>query len=216
MSFIVGYSPTLDKSISENNYFRSSLDEVVQGVFSRDNLLVLMDANARTGMRGIGWIDSEVMGAYGRDKLNDNGDRLLTHATDNKLALLNTYYAPSARGISYTFQSPNRGKARYKIDYMLTRQGDKRLVRNFTVRTPQGEKVESDHNLVSGNIRRLGRIAPNRQTTAIKNRRAIDLPRLMVDPHLRMNLQNAIAAKLSSTTPGTNAGSVNDMASLLT
>ena len=47
-----------------------------------------MDANARTGMRQIGWTDSKVMGAYGRDELNDNGERLLIHATDNKLALL--------------------------------------------------------------------------------------------------------------------------------
>ena len=38
----------------------------------------------------------------------------------------------------------------------------------------------------------------------------------MADPHLRMNLQNAIAANLASPTPGTNAGSVDDMASLLT
>ena len=51
-----------------------------------------MGANARTGMRGIEWTDSKVLGAYGRDELNDNGERLLTHATANKLALLNTYY----------------------------------------------------------------------------------------------------------------------------
>ena len=37
----------------------------------------------------------------------------------------------------------------------------------------------------------------------------------MVDPRLRMNLLNAIAAKLASPTPGTNAGSVGYMASIL-
>ena len=58
MSFIVGYAPTLDKSTSERDNFWSSLDEVVKGVPSRDHLLVLMDANARTGMRGIEWTDS--------------------------------------------------------------------------------------------------------------------------------------------------------------
>ena len=67
VSFIVGYAPTLDKSTSENDCFLSSLDEVVKGVPSRDHLLVLMDANARTGMRGIGSTDSKVLGAYGRD-----------------------------------------------------------------------------------------------------------------------------------------------------
>ena len=144
VSFIVGYAPTLDKSTSENDYFWSSLDEVVKGAPSRDHLLGLMDANARTGMRGIGWTDSKVLGAYGRDELNDNGERLLIHATDNKLALLNTYYSTPSRGISYTFQSPNRGKAQHRLDYILTRQVDRRLVPNVTVRTPPRENAESD------------------------------------------------------------------------
>ena len=152
-------------------------------------------------MRGIGWTGRKVLDAYGRDELNEKGERLLIHATDNKLALLNTYYATPARGIAYTFQSPNRGKTQYRLDYILTRQVDRRLVRNATVQTPPRD------NLVSGNIRLLGRIAPNRPKRVIKNRRAIDLPRLMADPHFRMNFQNAIAAKLASPTPGTNAGS---------
>ena len=38
----------------------------------------------------------------------------------------------------------------------------------------------------------------------------------MADPHLRMNLKHAIAANLASPTPGTIAGSVDDMVSLLT
>ena len=108
-----------------------------------------------------------------------------------------------------------RGKAQYRLDYILTRQVDRRLLRNVTVRTPPREKAESDHNLVIANIRLLSRIAPNRPKIVIKNRRAIDLQRLMADPHLRMNLQNAITANLASPTPGTNAGSVDDMASLL-
>ena len=106
MSFVVGYAPTLDKSTSEGDHFWSSLDEVVRP--SMDHHLVLMDANVRTGMRGIGWTDSKVMGAYGRDELNDNRERLLIHATGNKLALLNTYYATPVGGISYPFQNPNR------------------------------------------------------------------------------------------------------------
>ena len=134
---------------------------MVKGVPSRDRLLVLMDANARTGMKGMGWTDSKVLGACGREKLN-NGERLLIHVTDNKLALLETYYVTPARGISYTFQSPNRGKAQYRLGYILTRQVDRRLVRNVTVRTPPRENAESDHNLAIGNTRLLGRIAPNR------------------------------------------------------
>ena len=78
---------------------------------NRDHFLVLIDANARTRMRGIGWTDSELLGAYGRDELNDDGERLLIQATENKIDVLNTHYATPARGTSYTFQSPNQGKA---------------------------------------------------------------------------------------------------------
>ena len=125
-------------------------------------------------------------------------------------------YITPARGISYTFQSPNGRKAQYRLDYILTRQVDRRLVRNVSVWTLPRENAETDHNLVIANILFLARIAPNRPKIVVKNRRAIDLPRLMADPHLQMNLQNAIAANLASPTPGTNAGSVDDMASLLT
>ena len=155
------YAPTLDKSTNEKDYVWNSHDEVVKEVPSRDHLLVLIDANARAGMRGIEWTDSKVLCAYDRDELNDNRKRLLTHATDNKLALLNTFYATPARGISYTFQSPHRGKAQYRLDYILERQVDRRLVRNFTMRIPPREKAESDRNLVIANICLLGRIAPN-------------------------------------------------------
>ena len=93
---------------------------------------------------------------------------------------------------------------------------DRRLVRYVTVRTPHGENAEWDHNLAIGNILLLGRIAPNRPKRVIKNRQAINLPRLKADPHCRMKFLNAIAAKLASPTPGTSAGSVDDMTSLLT
>ena len=96
---------------------------------------------------------------------------------------------------------------------MLIWQVDRRLVRNVTVRTPPRENAESGHNLIIGNIRLLSRIAPNRPKRVVKNRREIDLPRLMADPHLRMNFQNAVAAKLASAIPSTNTGSVDDMTS---
>ena len=41
-----------------------------------EQLFVLMNANVRTGRRGKGQVaskDSKILGAYGRDTLNDNG-----------------------------------------------------------------------------------------------------------------------------------------------
>ena len=61
--------------------------------------------------------------------LNDNGKLLLGFAEDNKLALLNTFFCTPKRGVSYTFQSANRGKSQARLDYILTKQADRRLVR---------------------------------------------------------------------------------------
>ena len=56
---------------------------MVKGVPSKNDLLVLIDANARTGLRAIGWTDSKVLGAYGRDELDDNGERLIIQLITN-------------------------------------------------------------------------------------------------------------------------------------
>ena len=76
-----------------------------------------MDANAWTGKRQSGCADSKVLGAYGRDELNDNGERLL-HAADNKLALLIAFFATPNRGVLYTFQSADSGKGQSRLDYI--------------------------------------------------------------------------------------------------
>ena len=112
----------------------------------------MIDANARTGRRGEGCIDDKVLGAYGRDTLNDNRQRLLAFSEENQLALFNTFFSAPKRGISYTFQSPNAGKDRYRQDDILTRQTGRRLVRNVTVLRPPIAKLASDHNLVAADI----------------------------------------------------------------
>ena len=73
----------------------------------------LTDVNAKTGRSGEGdrEADSKVLGAYGRDVLNDNGKLLLGSREDSKLALL-FLRTPKSR-MSYTFQSANRNKDKH-------------------------------------------------------------------------------------------------------
>ena len=96
-----------------------------------EQLFVLMDANARTGRRGGGKLASEeckVLGAYGRDSLNDNGERLLSFSANHELALLNTFFSTAKSAVSYTFN----GRGKKCIDYILTRQRDRKFVRDVT------------------------------------------------------------------------------------
>ena len=68
--------------------------------------------------------------------LNENGKLLLRFAEDNKLALLNTFFSTPKRGVSYTFQSANHGKGQARLDYILTKQADRRLFRCVNVQPP--------------------------------------------------------------------------------
>ena len=75
-----------------------------------------------------------MLGAYGRDVLNENGKLLLGFAENNKLALLNTFFSTRKRGISFTFQSANRGKGQARLEYIRTKQANRRLVRCVNAR----------------------------------------------------------------------------------
>ena len=73
------------------------------------------------GRRGGGKLGSEeckVLGAYGRDNLNDKGERLLSFSANHELALLNTFFSTAKNAISHTFN----GRGKKRIDYILTRQ----------------------------------------------------------------------------------------------
>ena len=155
-----------------------------------------MDANARTGKRQSECADSKVLGKYGRDELNDNGERLLLHAAGNKLVLLKTFFATPNRGVSYTFQSANSGKGQPRLDYILTRQVDQRLVRNITVRRTPRERHKSDQNLVIASIRLFGRFAPNRRTNAGRGKEFIDLQRMTGEHGLRADFQRRSRQRL--------------------
>ena len=167
---------------------------------AREYVFVLTDANARTGKRGEGGgeADSKVLGAYGRDKLNENGELLLGFAEDDKLALLNTFFCTPKSGVSYTVQSANRSKGQARLDHILTKQADRRLIRCVNVRRPPLEAPESDHNLVYAKVPIPRRSAPNRRKRdSIKETpKLADLRGLMTHPNLRFQVANAMVDAL--------------------
>ena len=91
---MVAYAPTEEAPEGQKAKYMAALNCTVASVSAREYVFVLTDASARTGKRGEGGgeTDSKVLGAYGRDKLNENGKLLLVFTEDNKLALLNTFF----------------------------------------------------------------------------------------------------------------------------
>eukprot|EP00752_Nemacystus_decipiens_P014142 g12576.t1 len=118
----------------------------------------MMDTNARTGGREDGCGDANVMGAYERDELNDNGERLLDLAADNRLRVINSYLRAPRGGARHTFQCSNKKKRWHTIDFILLRQVDGCYVRNVSIKWV--EFNDSDHDLAleaffEGRVRQL-------------------------------------------------------------
>ena len=136
VTFMAAYAPTKEAPEGQKAKYMAAINCTIASVSAPEYVFVLMDANARTGKRGGGGgeTDSKLLGAYGRDKLNENGKLLLSFAEDNKLALLNTFFCTPKSGVACTFQSANRSKKRARSDYILTRQADRRLIRCVNVR----------------------------------------------------------------------------------
>ena len=204
---MVAYAPTEETPEGQKAKYMAALNCTVASVPAREYVFVLTDANARTGKRGDGGgeRDRKVLGASGRDKLNENGKLLLSFAENNKLDLLNTFFCTPKSGVSYTFQSANRSKGQSRLDYILTKQANRRLIRCVNVRRPPLEAPESDHNLVYAKVRIPRRSAPNRRKRdSIKETpKLADLRQLMTDPNLRCQVTNAMVDALPPIPDGT-------------
>lgn len=200
VNFVVAYAPTeCTKDTELKRVFWQKLEELVGQIPTRECLFVLMDANARTGQR-LGCDDNEnrVLGAYGRDLINDNGKRLLSFATNCKLALTNTFFSTRKGGISHTHNGtgPNDRK---RIDYILTRQVHRTRVHDVKVvpQPPPPAKADSDHNIVHMKVRLSGHFASNRQARKTPKGRPFDRKVFMSDGKCRERVVARVVSTLN-------------------
>ena len=179
----------------------------MEEVPKHEQLFVLMNANARTGRKEkeqVGSKDSKILGAYGRDTLNDNGELLLSFANNHDLALVNTFFSTPKGGISHTFN----GRGKKRIDYILTRQCDRKFVRNVTEHPQPSFLPISDHNIVSTPVKLLGHFSRNRRLRT-STKPPVDRRRLVTDPQLRQEVATAVGRHLRANPPGDS--SVDDV-----
>ena len=152
MTFVVGYAPTDAQSFGGKHTFWTALDRAVKEVPEHEQLFVSIVTNARTGRRGGGRLGSEeckIIGAHDRDTLiKINGERLLSFSANHGLALLNTIFSTAKNATSHTFNRRNKKR----IDYNLTRQRDRKLVRDVTVHPQSSFLPISDYNIITGHI----------------------------------------------------------------
>ena len=118
----------------------------------------------------------------------------MSFATNHNLSLVNTFFHTPKGGASHTFNE--RGKKR--IDYILTRQRDRKLFRNVTVHHQTSLHPMSHHNVMSAPVKFLGHFSRYcRCITAVEP--TIDLQHLTTDPDLRKEVAEAIENCLRAT-----------------
>jgi hypothetical protein len=96
--------------------------------------------------------DSTVSGVYGRDTPNDHGELLLSFPNNHNLDLVNMFFSTLKGGVSHTFN----GRGKKRIDYILTRQRDRKLLCNVAAHPQLSFLPISNHNIVSELVKLLG------------------------------------------------------------
>ena len=183
-NLVVCYAPTEANPNAElKEVLWKKLGHLVKPIPTKDLLFVLIDANARTGKRIEGCDHGSVLGAYGRDELNNNSTRPLSLASDNKLALTNTFFTARNGGFSHTFNGINSGNDRKRVDYILTRQAQLPRVYDVEIhpQPPSPATTDSDHNIVYALVLLSGRIAPNRRIRQKKQTQPFDRQKFRSD-----------------------------------
>ena len=195
----MAYAPTETQNASNKHAFWTSLDRAVEEVPKHEQLFVLMDANDRTGRREKGQVgskDRKILDAYDRDTLDDKGELLLPLANNPDLALVNTFFSTPTGGVSHAFN----GRGKKRIDYILTRQRDRKLVRNVTVHPQPSFLPISDHKIVSAPVKLPSHFARNRRLRA-PAKPPVDRRRLVTDPQLQQEVATAVGKNLRANHP---------------
>ena len=196
----MAYAPTETQNAGNKHAFWTTLARAVKKVPRREQLFVLMDANARTGSRENGGVRSrnnKIIGAHGRDTPNNNGDLLLSFANNHGLAIPNTLFSTPKGGISHTFN----GRGKKRIDCILTRQRDLKFVLNIKVHPQPSFLPILDHDIVSVPVKLLGYFARNRRLR-VSAKPPVDRRRLTTGPQLRQEVAIAVGRQLRANTPG--------------
>ncbi|XP_072160540.1 uncharacterized protein [Bemisia tabaci] len=124
---------------AKDQFFELLNDEILKVGTSRE-VIVIGDLNGRTGRR----IGCKVVGPFGEDVVNDNGNRIIEVCEQNELKILNGFF--QHRDIhKYTWVQRTRD-LRSIIDYAITNQTTKIKVQQ--VKVCRGLSCGSDHHFL--------------------------------------------------------------------
>lgn len=142
---IIGvYGPNDDASREKKQEFYNELTRLLDKISNRKEIILLGDLNSRTGWR----TDDSVVGPYGENIVNDNGERLIELCQENALRITNGWF--KHKDIHrYTWIQPTRN-LKTIIDYIIIKQQTRLIVKD--VRVMRGLECGSDHHFLIAKI----------------------------------------------------------------
>uniref|UniRef100_A0A8C4R3Y4 Endonuclease/exonuclease/phosphatase domain-containing protein n=1 Tax=Eptatretus burgeri TaxID=7764 RepID=A0A8C4R3Y4_EPTBU len=126
MNVISAYAPQVGCEMEEKKYFWSELDEVVESVSKDERVVIGADFNGHVGEGNRD--DKEVMGRYGVNERNVEGQMVVDFAKRMEMAVINTYFKKEEHRVTYK----SGGKCT-QVDYILSRRCNLKEMRDCKV-----------------------------------------------------------------------------------
>lgn len=140
ITIIAVYGLNDDTKREKKDEFFELLGERIEKINKAHEVIIIGDLNCRVGKKE----GDKVIGKYGEETKNDNGNRLIELCKEYKLMVANTFFAHKDIH-KYTWIQPTR-KLRSIIDLVIVKQERNIVVRD--VRTYRKPECGSDHHLV--------------------------------------------------------------------
>ena len=158
MNIIQVYAPTSDAELEVIDRFYEDIENIVKASKKfRDCLVIMGDFNGKVGEIK----EDDVVGPFGLDQKNEQGQRIVECSRNLKLILANTWFQ-TRRNSRHTWTAPD-GKTKNQIDYIFIDKRYRNGVRNCKAR--QDRDCGSDHNPVLAYLNiKLQKMSNNRGT----------------------------------------------------
>ena len=144
VTIIGAYAPTENDNEDSKSKFYDKLTTLLSSIRNRSEIILMGDLNARTGRQ----TRNCVVGQYGEDVVNRNGEYLIELCQQHELRIWNGHFQHKDIH-KYTWTQSTR-KLRSIIDYVIGLQKSQLHIED--VRVNRGAECGSDHALVRSKI----------------------------------------------------------------